>query len=1211
MLDASIIQRAATGNPDAIESLITQAGPAVRLFIAAYYFKPSAILLIERDAWKLIIKQLPHRPQQMQIDVWLARIVATPIRSHLQAVDQRAISAADTLTHQAVQECLQALDQFNENDVLTLPKRFSQLAAPIRNLMEQRYRQQRSLDELAKGVPGGQGAVAVAILTARAQCDWRELAKPPSDDDKMMASLIEEWLTDTIDADSRALLTNHVGRNLERAAQVMRQMRVHVALATFFKPFTTDEVRTLARLATESEGDSVILGTSASSGTSSQSVVKQVHSSGRLGNQSPRQSDSRHMDIQASRSSPLPWIISGILVLGGAVGLIALSMNNRPKPVADLSATNSADNAQPQHQNPVQTTSTTPTQNTGPAVAVTPPPQPGVSEIKIIEPTKPLQVMMVKLNSNQRFYARTRISLQSILSNDDGAEKVEYRHGDEVLGTAEAKPWDHDWEAKAGQFSITANAIKDGKVIATSEPIAIQVQPAFGSGSITREWWKNIKGDYIADAAVNSDWPLKPEGTETISNFETRRNWGDNYTQHIRGYIIPPYDGTYRFWIAADDEGELWLSTDESPLNVKRICVSHVIPGTGTGHRQWNRFPEQKSADITLRAEQRYYIEARHKEGGGADHISVMWQLPNGEMQGPILGVHLSPLNGDEPPAAIPVTPRSNTPPDQTSGPTVATTPLVPIKPPEEKWHFVQAINLGGDDIKLDEQSWSGQRKAEFEGATPENSVQPGPFVDELNWISFTSYQNRFGKNLSNEKQPITIDGRRYTRGLGVHAPSEIVYQLEGKYAGITGFVGVDDAAKDKNSSVIFQVFADGKKVWDSGIVNAAGPAVKMEVPLVGCKEMRLVVDPNRDNGWDHADWADVRMVVRGGNDGALVVQNGRKTMKRLSPADNTDKDFRAMLSTVLVGNKEGLSFRCKSPNGTVRVTLWIGENGINNSRSSDFIIEGQTLSAIGEMKTNEWQKVGPITVNVTDGYVDIQATPIKGTPQVMGVMIERQEIIVPQAATGSDNDPLLTITDAVGYIPIYEADLAKAALEFAYDVNNAAQFTGTFNRVGYLFELQTPNNPKQWAWTSMDAFTPDIKLIGIPMQSTGARFQQKVTNLFIASNVSTIPQGAVDFGVIEFWPTRYQGTNAANIEGATDEFDFGDQITDNGNYGSMQVHNLRAKQTVWAFNKWPAKSKAEMGIGPSTGRSKDWTFTDNGESYSFKRLRVFVKPAP
>src|SRR6185369_14339551 len=44
----------------------------------------------------------------------------------------------------------------------------------------------------------------------------------------------------------------------------------------------------------------------------------------------------------------------------------------------------------------------------------------------------------------------------------------------------------------------------------------------------------------------------------------------------------------------------------------------------------WNKYASQQSAPISLVAGQGYYIEARMKEGGGGDHLSVAWKVPGG-----------------------------------------------------------------------------------------------------------------------------------------------------------------------------------------------------------------------------------------------------------------------------------------------------------------------------------------------------------------------------------------------------------------------------------------------------------------------------------------------------------------------------------------------------------------------------------------------------
>ena len=107
--------------------------------------------------------------------------------------------------------------------------------------------------------------------------------------------------------------------------------------------------------------------------------------------------------------------------------------------------------------------------------------------------------------------------------------------------------------------------------------------------------------------------------------------------------------GYYTFWIASDDNGELWLSTNDNPAN--KVKIAYVTSWTGS--RDWSNAdnPTQQSAQIYLQAGQRYYVEALQKEGGGGDNLAVRWQLPDGSWENddstiPIPGIRLSPYGG-------------------------------------------------------------------------------------------------------------------------------------------------------------------------------------------------------------------------------------------------------------------------------------------------------------------------------------------------------------------------------------------------------------------------------------------------------------------------------------------------------------------------------------------------------------------------------------
>ncbi|UCG56616.1 MAG: hypothetical protein JSU70_17345 [Phycisphaerales bacterium] len=151
-----------------------------------------------------------------------------------------------------------------------------------------------------------------------------------------------------------------------------------------------------------------------------------------------------------------------------------------------------------------------------------------------------------------------------------------------------------------------------------------------GPGKILRQWWLGLGGTTLATLTSNANYPNNPDGWEFVDLFEGPVNWQDNYGSRLSGWLFPPGTGDYTFWIATDDPGQCWLSTDEDPANAVMICeVTGWVPsrdfdntGGGIGG------PEQRSAPISLEAGKRYWIEANMKEGGGGDNIAVAWQGP-------------------------------------------------------------------------------------------------------------------------------------------------------------------------------------------------------------------------------------------------------------------------------------------------------------------------------------------------------------------------------------------------------------------------------------------------------------------------------------------------------------------------------------------------------------------------------------------------------
>ncbi len=202
-------------------------------------------------------------------------------------------------------------------------------------------------------------------------------------------------------------------------------------------------------------------------------------------------------------------------------------------------------------------------------------------------------------------------------------------------------------------------------------------------------------------------------------------------------------------------------------------------------------------------------------------------------------------------------------------------------------------------------------------------------------------------------------------------------------------------------------------------------------------------------------------------------------------------------------------------------------------------------------------------------------------------------------------------VKEAASYKLVYDLDLENLSRNPKYSVNNCNKIKRAFDRIAYILELKKPGQPIQFVYVSMDAFTDDLSKIGLPTVKSKAQFQQKLRNLNIISNVKGIICGeGIDQGNIEFWPHNYLPANSARTQNASEtKYDFGDKpVAPAAGHGSMQIHNFKAKQTLFAINAWHSVKDASIGIGNSPGAHSDWTFIKNANEYSVKRLRVLVR---
>ena len=153
-------------------------------------------------------------------------------------------------------------------------------------------------------------------------------------------------------------------------------------------------------------------------------------------------------------------------------------------------------------------------------------------------------------------------------------------------------------------------------------------------------------------------------------------------------------------------------------------------------------------------------------------------------------------------------------------------------------------------------------------------SVAALDYLSDLEWTSGTSGDGgSIGKDVSHSGAAIQLTGSgnapvTYEKGLGVHAPSEITYNIKDRgYTSFEAMVGVDYSQNPDgfNASVTFKVYLNGDEtnaVFDSGemVFNTEQKAVN--IPLdEGIETITLVVEQGENDWSDHSDWADAKFI--------------------------------------------------------------------------------------------------------------------------------------------------------------------------------------------------------------------------------------------------------------------------------------------------------------------------------------------------------------
>ncbi len=128
-------------------------------------------------------------------------------------------------------------------------------------------------------------------------------------------------------------------------------------------------------------------------------------------------------------------------------------------------------------------------------------------------------------------------------------------------------------------------------------------------------------------------------------------------------------------------------------------------------------------------------------------------------------------------------------------------------------------------------------------------------------------------KNKSNLGQPLKVNRQIYEVGMGVHAPSALMYEIKPEYHRFVALAGADEnlvtishgSNLAMHPSVVFKVFIDGREAAASPVMRVLSSAWRFDVAIPeGAKVISLVaMDAGNGSREDFANWANAGFILR------------------------------------------------------------------------------------------------------------------------------------------------------------------------------------------------------------------------------------------------------------------------------------------------------------------------------------------------------------
>ena len=116
-------------------------------------------------------------------------------------------------------------------------------------------------------------------------------------------------------------------------------------------------------------------------------------------------------------------------------------------------------------------------------------------------------------------------------------------------------------------------------------------------------------------------------------------------------------------------------------------------------------------------------------------------------------------------------------------------------------------------------------------------------------------------RNRNCRGEALALGGNHFAWGVGVHADSELTYDIGGRFKSFAATVGIDDKVGGLGS-VVFALLGDGRELAKTPVVRGGDAPRQLSVQVAGVKALTLRVTSAGDlDLGDCANWADARLI--------------------------------------------------------------------------------------------------------------------------------------------------------------------------------------------------------------------------------------------------------------------------------------------------------------------------------------------------------------